>query len=111
MRSVPKCGQGLLESEQRGVEADLVVPELAGDEDVLGVQPGPGDGAPHFLLVPVGLRGVDVAIAHRQRRPHRLDRLLGFHQQDAQAELRDPHPVVQSDVRHLSHHVASFAPR
>jgi hypothetical protein len=61
------------------------------------------DSVPDLSLVAIRRGGVDVAVARCQRRRH--DPLsFGFvDQKDAEAELRDPRPVVELDGAILRH--------
>jgi hypothetical protein len=98
--------EAAVEGGQGGVVALLGVPQLGGDEDLVAGQPGGGDGGAHTGLVAVRGGGVDVAVAGLERLLDHLLRLLRRHLEDAEAQLRDLHAVMQGDVgdgRHAGH--------
>lgn len=91
-----------VEGAQRRVVALVVVPHLRGDEQVLTGDPGRGQGAAGALLVPVGGRRVDRAVAGLEGGRHGRRRLVVRHLPDAEAQLRHPHAVVQGDRGNLA---------
>ena len=76
----------------------LAVVELAGDEDLVAVEPGRADRLADAGLVAVPLGGVDMAVADLERARDRLGGLAGVDLEDAEAELRDRVAVVERDV-------------
>ena len=92
-----QAAQGAVDGAGGALVPGVGDPHLGGDEDVLAGQSTGGDGRAHALLVAVGLGGVDVAVADLEGLEHGPLGLLRRGQEDAVADLRDVHAVVESD--------------
>jgi hypothetical protein len=95
--------QRALEGAERVVVRVEGVVQLAGHEDVATVDAGRPDRLADLLLVAVHLRGVDVPVAHLERRQGRVLGLLGLDLEHPEAELGDVDTVVQGDARYAGH--------
>ena len=92
-----QAAQGAVDGAGGALVPGVGDPHLGGDEDVLAGQSTGGDGRAHALLVAVGLGGVDVPVADLEGLEHGPLGLLRRGQEDAVADLRDVHAVVESD--------------
>ena len=87
--SSPSLSSDSGERAARVVGAVEAVVELGGDVELVARDAGGLDRGPDLGLVAVHLGGVDVAVAHLERLLDGPLRLLGRHQEDAEAELGD----------------------
>ena len=76
----------------------VVVPQLGRDEQILAGNPAGRERLADPRLVPVQRGGVDAAVAALDRGAHGAHRRLVRDPEDPVPQLRNPHPVVQSDV-------------
>ena len=96
----PQPAQRLLEGPQRGVAAEVAVPDLGGDEQLVARQPGGRDHLTDRLLIAVQGGRVDQPIpgikSHRQRGAH----LIPGHPEHAQTHHGHLHTIVEGDRLH-----------
>ena len=97
-----KLAQAGLHRPAHGVRAQVVPPDLGGDVDIAALHAGGGQRRAHRVLVAVHLRGVDVAIAARQRPLHRIGAVGPPHLQVPRPSfgIRNP-PAVMLSMRAL----------
>src|SRR5208337_2654519 len=80
---------------------EVCPPDLGGHVQRAARHAGARDGAADRILVGIHLRGVDVAVAHRERRRHRALARLALHAERAEAELGHRHALRRDHV-HVS---------
>jgi hypothetical protein len=96
--------EALLQRAPGLVVAMGVVEALRGHEDLVAGQAGGPDRLADALLVAVGRRRVDVAVAGPERAAGDGGGVLGRHLEDAEAELGDVDGAAQRDARNLLGH-------
>ena len=90
--------EAVVQGGRGAVAPVVVVAELRGDEDLLAGETRFGDRFADPLLVLVHRRGVDAAVPHIQRDPHRLGGVLGRDLEGAEADLGDPGTGVEGEA-------------
>src|SRR5690625_2760378 len=97
-RSHPELAGRLLETVQRGLVTVVSDPQLGLHEDLRPLQAGLPDALADLTLVAIGGGSVDQPVTDPQGFADRRSGLLGWGLEDAEAQCRHRHAVVQCDV-------------